>query len=131
MLTILVFTYWFRYWFGKLLLIHYINLYRLHKLTIPIDTRSRPSWYLEKVLWVLVPPLVTRFSHLTPYSYLILPYILDTIKMNINLWFSEKGGRLPVKFVLKDYVANVPENTPPGSVILTAGVNKIDPVSFV
>lgn len=39
------------------------------------------------------------------------------------------GGRLPVRFVLKDYHASVPENTPPGSVILTAGVNKIDPVS--
>ncbi|XP_008203226.1 protocadherin Fat 4 isoform X2 [Nasonia vitripennis] len=37
------------------------------------------------------------------------------------------GGRLPVRFVLKDYHASVPENTPPGSVILTAGVNKIDP----
>ncbi|XP_043285422.1 protocadherin-like wing polarity protein stan [Venturia canescens] len=37
------------------------------------------------------------------------------------------ASRLPVKFVLKDYEANVPENTPPGSVILTAGVNKIDP----
>ncbi|XP_015587914.1 protocadherin Fat 4 [Cephus cinctus] len=36
------------------------------------------------------------------------------------------GGRLPVRFVLKDYQASVPENTPPGSVILTAGVNKID-----
>lgn len=40
------------------------------------------------------------------------------------------ASRLPVKFVLKDYEANVPENTPPGSVILTAGVNKIDPVSL-
>ncbi|XP_033220193.1 protocadherin Fat 4 isoform X2 [Belonocnema kinseyi] len=36
------------------------------------------------------------------------------------------GGRLPVRFVLKDYQASVPENTPPGSVILTAGVNKVD-----
>ncbi|XP_020711397.2 protocadherin Fat 4 [Athalia rosae] len=37
------------------------------------------------------------------------------------------GGRLPVRFVLKDYQASVPENTPPGSILLTAGVNKIDP----
>lgn len=36
------------------------------------------------------------------------------------------GGRLPVRFVLKDYHASIPENTPPGSVILTTGVNKID-----
>ena len=35
-----------------------------------------------------------------------------------------------MRFVLKDYEASVPENTPPGSVILTAGVNKVDPVSF-
>lgn len=40
------------------------------------------------------------------------------------------GGRLPVRFVLKDYQASVPENTPPGSVILTAGVNKADSVSI-
>lgn len=39
------------------------------------------------------------------------------------------GGRLPVRFILKDYHAHVPENTPSGSVILTAAVNKIDPVS--
>ncbi|XP_046595411.1 protocadherin Fat 4 [Neodiprion lecontei] len=37
------------------------------------------------------------------------------------------GGRLPVRFVLKDYQACIPENTPPGSILLTAGVNKIDP----
>ena len=37
------------------------------------------------------------------------------------------GGRLPVKFVLKDHQTSVPEDTPPGSVLLTAGVNKADP----
>ncbi|XP_029159976.1 protocadherin Fat 4-like [Nylanderia fulva] len=37
------------------------------------------------------------------------------------------GGRLPVKFVLKDHQTNVPEDTPPGSVLLTTGVNKADP----
>lgn len=39
------------------------------------------------------------------------------------------GGRLPVRFVLKDHQTTVPEDTPPGSVLLTAGVNKADPVS--
>lgn len=34
-----------------------------------------------------------------------------------------------MRFVLKDYHASVPENTPAGSLILTTGVNKIDPVS--
>ncbi|XP_018353718.1 PREDICTED: protocadherin Fat 4-like [Trachymyrmex septentrionalis] len=37
------------------------------------------------------------------------------------------GGRLPVKFVLKNQQTSVPENTPSGSVLLTAGVNKADP----
>ncbi|KYQ57714.1 Protocadherin Fat 4 [Trachymyrmex zeteki] len=37
------------------------------------------------------------------------------------------GGRLPVKFVLKNHQTSVPENTPSGSVLLTAGVNKADP----
>ncbi|XP_050463262.1 protocadherin Fat 4 [Cataglyphis hispanica] len=37
------------------------------------------------------------------------------------------GGRLPVKFTLKDYQTSVPEDTPSGSVLLTAGVNKADP----
>lgn len=37
------------------------------------------------------------------------------------------GGRLPVRFVLRDYRSSAPENTPPGSILLTAGVNKIDP----
>uniref|UniRef100_A0A0C9R2N1 Stan protein n=1 Tax=Fopius arisanus TaxID=64838 RepID=A0A0C9R2N1_9HYME len=37
------------------------------------------------------------------------------------------GGNLPVKFVLKNFIASVSENTPPGSIILTTGVNKIDP----
>ena len=41
------------------------------------------------------------------------------------------GGRLPVKFVLKNQQTSVPENTPSGSVLLTAGVNKADPVSNV
>ncbi|KAL7302437.1 hypothetical protein TKK_0005089 [Trichogramma kaykai] len=36
-------------------------------------------------------------------------------------------GRIPVRFVLKDYHASIPENTPSGSIILTTGVNKIDP----
>ncbi|XP_024879634.1 protocadherin beta-11-like [Temnothorax curvispinosus] len=37
------------------------------------------------------------------------------------------GGRLPVKFVLKNHQTSVPENTPSGSVLLTTGVNKADP----
>lgn len=41
------------------------------------------------------------------------------------------GGRLPVKFVLKNHQTSVPENTPSGSVLLTTGVNKADPVSNV
>lgn len=41
------------------------------------------------------------------------------------------GGRLPVKFVLKDHQTSVPEDTPPGSVLLTTGVNKADPVSSI
>lgn len=41
------------------------------------------------------------------------------------------GGRLPVKFALKDYQTSVPEDTPSGSVLLTAGVNKADPVSSI
>ncbi|GAB1866191.1 Protocadherin-like wing polarity protein stan [Camponotus japonicus] len=37
------------------------------------------------------------------------------------------GGRLPVKFVLKDHQTSIPENTPPGSILLTTRVNKADP----
>lgn len=32
-----------------------------------------------------------------------------------------------MKFVLKSFLTSVSENTPPGSIILTTGVNKIDP----
>lgn len=41
------------------------------------------------------------------------------------------GGRLPVKFVLKDHQTSVPEDTPPGSILLTTKVNKADPVSRI
>ncbi|EFN70936.1 Protocadherin-like wing polarity protein stan [Camponotus floridanus] len=37
------------------------------------------------------------------------------------------GGRLPVKFVLKDHQTSIPENTPRGSILLTTRVNKADP----
>ncbi|XP_063986615.1 protocadherin Fat 4 isoform X2 [Diachasmimorpha longicaudata] len=40
---------------------------------------------------------------------------------------NKAGGSLPVKFVLKNFLTSVSENTPPGSIILTTGVNKIDP----
>ncbi|KAI4489536.1 hypothetical protein M0802_011071, partial [Mischocyttarus mexicanus] len=36
------------------------------------------------------------------------------------------GGRIPTKFTLKDYQVKIPENTPPGSVILTITVNRPD-----
>ncbi|XP_034194591.1 protocadherin Fat 4-like Cad96Ca isoform X1 [Osmia lignaria lignaria] len=36
------------------------------------------------------------------------------------------GGRLPVKFIKRDHQTNIPENTPPGSVLLTTAVNKVD-----
>ncbi|XP_046820168.1 protocadherin-16 isoform X2 [Vespa crabro] len=36
------------------------------------------------------------------------------------------GGRVPTKFTLKDYQIKIPENTPPGSVILTMSVNRAD-----
>ncbi|XP_011503824.1 PREDICTED: protocadherin-16 [Ceratosolen solmsi marchali] len=38
-----------------------------------------------------------------------------------------RRSRLPVRFIFEDYHASISENTPPGSIILTAGVNKIDP----
>lgn len=41
------------------------------------------------------------------------------------------GGRLPVKFVLKDHQTSIPENTPRGSILLTTRVNKADPVSSI
>lgn len=47
---------------------------------------------------------------------------------NYSYFTDALGGRLPVKFVLKDHRTSVPEDTPPGSVLLTAGVNKVDPV---
>ncbi|XP_020288137.1 protocadherin gamma-A1 isoform X2 [Pseudomyrmex gracilis] len=37
------------------------------------------------------------------------------------------GGRVPVKFVLKEHYTNVPEDTKPESVLLTTRVNKPDP----
>ncbi|XP_067207399.1 protocadherin beta-14 [Linepithema humile] len=37
------------------------------------------------------------------------------------------GGRLPVKFVLKNYQKSVPEDEKKGSVLLRAEVNKVDP----
>ncbi|KAG8041646.1 hypothetical protein G9C98_002939 [Cotesia typhae] len=36
------------------------------------------------------------------------------------------GEETPIKFLLKDFTINVPENTPSGSVILSTGLNKID-----
>jgi len=38
------------------------------------------------------------------------------------------GGRLPIKFVSKNHQTSIPEDTPPGSVLLTTGVNKADSV---
>nr|KAF7434337.1 hypothetical protein H0235_002528 [Vespula pensylvanica] len=38
------------------------------------------------------------------------------------------GGRVPTKFTLKDYQIKIPENTPPGSVILTMSVNRADSI---
>ncbi|XP_066596729.1 protocadherin beta-10 isoform X2 [Prorops nasuta] len=39
---------------------------------------------------------------------------------------SISGGRIPVKFVQKDYQTSVPENTPAGSVLLTMSVNNVE-----
>ncbi|XP_044586993.1 protocadherin Fat 4 [Cotesia glomerata] len=36
------------------------------------------------------------------------------------------GEEMPIKFLLKDFTINVPENTPSGSVILSTGLNKIN-----
>lgn len=59
------------------------------------------------------------------------PFYSDDLEKSekLNLMICKTGGRLPVRFVLKDYQSSVPENTPPGSILLTAGVNKIDSVS--
>lgn len=34
-----------------------------------------------------------------------------------------------MRFIRKDHETSIPENTPPGSVLLTTGVNKVDSVS--
>ncbi|XP_076682197.1 protocadherin Fat 4-like Cad96Ca [Andrena cerasifolii] len=56
-------------------------------------------------------------------------YALSTIVVSRESdWNMEPtaGGRLPVKFIRRDHQTSIPENTPPGSVLLTAAVNKID-----
>ncbi|CAK9819011.1 Protocadherin-like wing polarity protein stan [Anthophora quadrimaculata] len=56
-------------------------------------------------------------------------YALSTIVVSReNEWNVEPtaGGRLPVKFLRRDHQTSIPENTPPGSVLLTTGVNKVD-----
>ncbi|KAF3428479.1 hypothetical protein E2986_00275 [Frieseomelitta varia] len=56
-------------------------------------------------------------------------YALSTIVVSREEdWIVEPtaGGRLPVKFIRRDHQTSIPENTPPGSVLLTTGVNKID-----
>ncbi|XP_044014866.1 protocadherin Fat 4 isoform X2 [Aphidius gifuensis] len=40
---------------------------------------------------------------------------------------SYTNGVLPVKFVLKEFITSVAENTPAGTIVLRIGVNKIDP----
>lgn len=48
----------------------------------------------------------------------------------LSTYFTDAiGGRSFVRFVSKDHQTRVPEDTPPGSVLLTTGVNKVDPVS--
>nr|XP_033333773.1 protocadherin Fat 4 [Megalopta genalis] len=57
-------------------------------------------------------------------------YALSTIVVSReNDWSVEPtaGGRLPIKFIRRDHHTSIPENTPPGSVLLTTGVNKVDP----
>ncbi|XP_031775715.1 protocadherin-16 isoform X3 [Apis florea] len=56
-------------------------------------------------------------------------YALSTIVVSREAdWSVEPtaGGRLPVKFIRRDHETSIPENTPPGSVLLTTGVNKVD-----
>ncbi|XP_043590753.1 protocadherin-like wing polarity protein stan [Bombus pyrosoma] len=56
-------------------------------------------------------------------------YALSTIVVSRESdWNVEPtaGGRLPVRFIRKDHQTSIPENTPPGSVLLTTGVNKVD-----
>ncbi|XP_053972706.1 protocadherin-like wing polarity protein stan [Hylaeus volcanicus] len=56
-------------------------------------------------------------------------YALSTIVVSRESdWNVEPtaGGRLPVRFVRRDHQTSIPENTPPGSVLLTTGVNKVD-----
>ncbi|XP_006625120.1 protocadherin Fat 4 isoform X2 [Apis dorsata] len=56
-------------------------------------------------------------------------YALSTIVVSRETdWNVEPtaGGRLPVKFIRRDHQTTIPENTPPGSVLLTTGVNKLD-----
>ncbi|XP_076656129.1 protocadherin Fat 4-like Cad96Ca isoform X2 [Halictus rubicundus] len=56
-------------------------------------------------------------------------YALSTIVVSReNDWSVEPtaGGRLPIKFIRRDHHTSIPENTPPGSVLLTTGVNKVD-----
>ncbi|XP_061935610.1 protocadherin-like wing polarity protein stan isoform X1 [Apis cerana] len=56
-------------------------------------------------------------------------YALSTIVVSRETdWNVEPtaGGRLPVKFIRRDHQTSIPENTPPGSVLLTTGVNKLD-----
>lgn len=36
-----------------------------------------------------------------------------------------------MKFIRRDHQTSIPENTPPGSVLLTTGVNKLDSVSQI
>ncbi|XP_043251458.1 protocadherin-like wing polarity protein stan [Colletes gigas] len=56
-------------------------------------------------------------------------YALSTIVVSRESdWIVEPtaGGRLPVKFIRRDHQTSIPENTPPESVVLTTGVNKVD-----
>ncbi|XP_017878251.1 protocadherin Fat 4 [Ceratina calcarata] len=56
-------------------------------------------------------------------------YALSTIIVSRESdWVVEPtaGGRLPVKFIRRDHETSIPENTPPGSVLLTTAVNKVD-----
>ncbi|XP_076288618.1 protocadherin Fat 4-like Cad96Ca isoform X2 [Lasioglossum baleicum] len=56
-------------------------------------------------------------------------YALSTIVVSRESdWSVEPtaGGRLPIKFIRRDHHTSIPENTPPGSVLLTTGVNKVD-----
>ncbi|XP_017764060.1 PREDICTED: protocadherin-like wing polarity protein stan [Eufriesea mexicana] len=56
-------------------------------------------------------------------------YALSTIVVSRESdWNVEPtaGGRLPIKFIRRDHQTSIPENTPPGSVLLTTGVNKAD-----